>query len=170
MPQVDREAHARELERELQSAITAYENQLQIAPDTAQRGGFYLKFKLDKDSADFALGSLENRVGRTHIELRSVTERVDSISAIVFVPHAKKDYFLERVEEYRTQSTPKNNVPKHQKLVTPIESASLVTSINMFFTDSDSLPPRDQKVWWEAWSEKDSVTEFRELLRSASSG
>ena len=164
LPQVDREAHARKLEHELQSAITVYENQLKAAPDTAQRGGFYLEFKLDKDSADFALGSLENRVGRTHIELRSVTG-ADSISAIVFVPHAKKDYFLERVEEYRTGSTPKNNAPKHQKLVTPIKSASSVISIDALFTDSDSLPPQNQKVWWEAWLEKNSVTEFRTLVQ-----
>jgi hypothetical protein len=166
LPPVDREVHARKLERELQGAISAYENQVKTTPEIAERGGFYLEFKLDKDSADFALGSLENRVGKTHIELRSVVEGADSISAIVFVPHARKDHFLERVEEYRTELTTKNNAPKNQKLVTPIESAALVVSVSTFFTDSDSLPPPNQKVWWEAWLEKDSVMDFREMVQA----
>jgi hypothetical protein len=162
LPSVDREAHARKLEGQLQSAILAYENQIKITPELAERGGFYLEFKLDKASAKHALGSLENRQGKTHIELRSVTEEAGSVSAIVFVPYAKKDYFLKQVEEYRTQATGKNS-PKHQKLITPIESVMPLVSVSKIFTDSDALPPPDQKVWWEAWLEKNSEVEFREM-------
>lgn len=156
VPQRNRDAHARRLERVLTQAIEAAEQQIRTRDADIEGGhrGFYLEFSLPLTQRAM-LDKLEDRRGADHIELVSVkpseADPQNEISATVFVPEAKKASYLRKVEQYRTEDTQGGN-PKHQPLVASIDTVRLATQARSLFTDDPALFPADQQdAWWEVW-------------------
>jgi hypothetical protein len=159
-PSRNREEHARRLAAELTQALTLAR---QFANVTVQRApddtpGYYLDFALRPQSLEF-IQSLENR--QQGIELLSVkTDDPDGeIHATVFVPSGAENFFLKRIEIYRTEDTKKGK-PKNEKLVASIDSVSLATVRSMFSDSLDRLPVEDVPVWWEVWLRRGASERF----------
>ena len=155
IPERNREQHARRLEGALTAAISAADQQI-AARDAEIAGGtpgFYLEFDLPRAQQPL-LDKLEDRRGAAHIELLSVRPAVEDpdrlISATVFVPEAKRDLYLRKVEDFRTADTRKGR-PRNEPLVASIETAKLA-QVRSLYTDEPALfPPDDQDTWWEVW-------------------
>jgi hypothetical protein len=82
------------------------------------------------------------------------------MSATVFVPQEAGRYFLEKVEQYRSQETPQGR-PKNQGLVARIETARLANTRSLFTDDAATYPERGHRVWWEVWLRAGAIESFR---------
>lgn len=156
VPQRNRDAHARELERALTRAIQAAEQQIRTRDAAIEGGqrGFYLEFDLPIAQRSM-LDRLEDRRGADHIELVAVrpseANPQTEIAATVFVPESKKGSYLRKIEQYRTEET-RTGKPKHEPLVASIDTLRLATQARSLFTDDPALFPADQQdAWWEVW-------------------
>ncbi|SPE27921.1 conserved hypothetical protein [Candidatus Sulfotelmatobacter sp. SbA7] len=159
-PSRNREDHAERLAAELTQALTAARQPVNI---TAQRAphetpGYYLDFALGPQSLEF-IQRLENR--QQGIELLSVkTDEPDGeVHATVFVPSGAEDFFLKRIEAYRTEDTKKGK-PKNEKLIASIDSVSLALVRSLFTDSPDRFPSGDVPVWWEVWLRKAASEAF----------
>lgn len=150
-PTRNREEHAQRLAAELAQALTSARQLANVVVERAPNAtpGYYLEFALRPESLDF-IQSLENR--QQGIELLSVTthDPDGEINATVFVPSGAENFFVKRIETYRTEETEKGK-PKHEKLVARIDSISVATVRLMFTDPPDRFPPEDSPVWWEVW-------------------
>jgi hypothetical protein len=171
-PPRNREQHARLLETQITQAIQKRERLLAEDPTAGNSGGFYMEFRLQKgDGVNDAIQSLENRQGKHPIELMAVREDGEFLAATVFIPDERRDYFTKKVEEYRTKDGSKSkdeNVtpkPKHEKLITQIESV-FYAQVKSLFTDKvNPFPETSGAVWWEAWLVKGVEERFRQLAQ-----
>ena len=157
-PHRDREAHARKLERALDAAISAAQQQ------RAQRGGqlgepgFYLEFELTP--ADLvAVEKLANR--QQKIEILAVRPSEDPnqpTRATVFIPERSAAFYLHRVEQYRTMTNNRSGKPRNEGLVSRLEDVRLA-AVRSLFTDDEGLFPeaRRDPFWWELWLRKGKV-------------
>ena len=91
------------------------------------------------------LDKLEDKRGKDHIELVAVrpaeADPETRLSATVFVPEAKRELYLKKVEDYRTQETPTGK-PKNQPLVASLEDVRLAHARSLF----DKLFDRRQLI------------------------
>lgn len=155
LPQRDRAAHAARLEEALTSAIAAAAEQAAARnPDIAGgQSGFYLEFDIGKEQRAL-LDKLEDKRGRAHIELAAVrpaeVDPENRLSATVFVPEAKRDLYLKKVEEYRTEETPTGK-PKNEPLVASLQDVRLAQARSLFTDDIQLFPSASQQAWWEVW-------------------
>lgn len=109
-PSRDREEHAQRLARELVEALASARQTADVTVQHAPHDtpGHYLEFALGPQSREF-IQSLENR--QQGIELLSVkSDTQGEIHATVFVPSGAENFFLRRIESYRTEDTKK---PSH---------------------------------------------------------
>ncbi len=154
IPSRNREEHARRLAAELRQALASARQSanvtVQRAPDDTP--GYYLDFALRPESLEF-IQSLENR--QQGIELLSVksSDPDGAIHATVFVPSSTENFFLRRIEIYRTEDTKKGK-PKNERLIASIDSVSLAIVRSMFTDSPDRFPVEDVPVWWEVWLRK----------------
>ncbi len=138
------------------------------------RSGTYLEFRSDA-GAELVSKSLENRP--KGIRLLSVTQRhvedeEKSVTfATVFIPAEKQGYFLQRIEQYRTERTKKDE-PKNRPLIDSIADIQLAVT-ESFWTDSVPMPTTEA-AWCEVWlrteigEESVAETGFRALLAELS--
>ena len=128
VPGRNRTQHAASLERALTQALGAADAQIAQRDANIAGGtqGFYLEFELPASEGAGLLDKLEDRRGKQHIELVSVhpAQTQEKIAATVFVPAAKRDSFLRKVEAYRTQQT-KGGRPQNELLVASIDTVRL---------------------------------------------
>ena len=153
LPQRDRVAHAAALEQAIGTALMAARQQLadRDAAIAAGTPGFYLEVELPA-SERAGLDQLADR--RQKMEVVAVREPTvigGPLLASVFVPTRAEDYYLKKVEAYRTRESPSGR-PRNEALVSRIETVRLATARSMF-TDGDALFPHDPtaRVWWEVW-------------------
>jgi hypothetical protein len=134
LPQRDRAGHADALRIALSGALAAGEalKQERDADVAAGTPGLYLDFEIPA-------GSEENRV--KHIELAAVRQESETSPAVatVFVPDSAADYFLKKVEAYRTENTPKDK-PKNEALIARIQNVALA-GVRSLFTDDPAMLP-----------------------------
>ena len=158
-----RAAHAEVLERELEAAINRGDQQLFRRKTSVAQKGFYLEFDIPADQ-DFIVDKLEDR--RQGIELVTVqppAPNAKTVKATVFVPENAKQHFLKRVEQYRTEESPKGHRPRNEDLVTRIESVHLA-KLQSLWSDQPGLFPRaNETVWWEVWIREQSAEHFSSL-------
>jgi hypothetical protein len=106
LPQRERIGHADTLRIALTAAMAAVDlRRTERDPELAGgTPGFYLDFRIPSGSEN-AVELLENRIKL--IELVAVRQEVEtgSSQATVFVPDTAADYFLRKVEAYRTENT-----------------------------------------------------------------
>lgn len=78
----------------------------------------------------------------------------NEISAIIYCTEKGKDKFAEKIQEYMSEKTPKDN-PKNATLLDPIETIRSAT-INDIWTDDPLEMPAQDPIWCEVWLRKTS--------------
>jgi hypothetical protein len=126
----------------LNQALVGARAQAQARAD-ATAGGFYLQFELSPGNEEF-VQNLEDR--RRGIELVSVKRSEDENSptiATVFVPDRAANHFRRKLEAYQNEVNRQTGRPRHEALVSRIDTIALAV-IRPFFTDEeDRLPPNN---------------------------
>ena len=170
VPDRDRAQHAARLEQALVEAIAAADEQFADRnPDIAGGApGFYLEFDIGREQSAI-LDSLEDKRGHNHIELVAVraadADPENRLSATVFVPEAKRELYLKKVEDYRTSET-QTGKPKNQPLVASLEEVRLAHARSLFTDVPESFPAAGVQTWWEVWLRTDT----RPVLEHAANG
>jgi hypothetical protein len=125
--------------------------------------GFYLDFELPAGS-EKAAELLENRL--KHIELVAFRQpdKTQSAVATVFVPDSEHDYYLSKVDRYKTEDTKKGH-PKGEALVARIDRVVKSALRSVFTDDPDLFPPDNQTIWWEVWLRAGHIEAFWTVTR-----
>ena len=162
-PERNRDAHARALQAALTHAVTIGREQIANRdPDIASgTPGFYLQFETNPHDT-IAVEKLENRQQR--IEVVAVCEPrapEEPLSATVFVRERSAQYYLRRVEGYRTGET-RSGHPKNEALVNRINTVQLgaVEALCILTNVLVSGRGGDRVVWWEVWLREGALAAF----------
>ena len=152
LPLRNRQAHAQALAHAVGTAVAAAEQQLAAPGVTAfETRGFYLEFDLPA-SERAGIDQLANRQQKMEVvAVREADGDAGGLKAAVFVPERAKNYFLNKIEQYRATDTDKGR-PRNEPLISRIDTAQLASARSLF-TDGDELFPQhaDVAVWWEVW-------------------
>lgn len=154
----------------------AWQNELnEQAVSLSKRSGVYLEFQSDPNS-ELEIKSLENlrkRIRLLNVRVKSDLtkeesgEERDKITyATVYVPHAHKKYFLDKIEKYTSENTV-HGKPRNAKLVESIADIRKALLVESFWSETLSTIPNDEPDWIEVWlsSDKDEIVDsFEELL------
>jgi Subtilase family len=176
-PSRRRDDHAKRLRRDFGNVLDALARERSEADSDLVVGerGFYLDVKFSATEKE-VLQSLEDLRSRAKVELMSVTpaaEGKEYLEATLFVPDTKKDIFEKKIDDYqnkdvvdrktvdRQSNDAETGKPRHEALITRIETFSL-SSVTSLFTDEITLFPQDSRiaVWWEVWLRKDRRESF----------
>ena len=166
IPNRDREAHADALRQALTQALVSAEAAVAATRDSevaTGTAGFYLDFTI-APGGEKEIERLEDQ--RRHIELVSVRKPDENAPAhaTVFVPETAAQHFLRKVEAYRSEETPTRK-PKHQALVTNLETVSQGLVLSLYTDPSLPLPPPSEKVWWELWLRRERGPAFDQVCQ-----
>lgn len=140
--------HAERIAKSLDEAWKNAESSRHAIGLTTSQGVF-LEFEINPKS-DIPK-TLDDR--RTGIELRNV--RIDGEGkaarklATVFVPADKRSHFLNQIQEYASEDTPKGK-PKRQAFVASVDDVK-AAMLESFWTDTGVPLPGSEPVWVEAW-------------------
>ena len=76
-------------------------------------------------------------------------------TALVFIPEARRDKFLEKITQYMDSSKDGKGGPRNHSLINSIADVRLA-DLRTFWTDDPLLFPEDNNlnVWWELWLKK----------------
>ena len=153
LPARQRAAHAEALAQAVGHALDAARQQMAARDAAVAVGtpGFYLEVQLP-GSERAGVDLLADR--RQHMEVVAVREPEqpgDPLRASVFVPARAENYYLRKIEAYRTSDT-QSGRPRNEPLVSRIDTVRLATARSLF-TDEDRLFPQQaiERVWWEVW-------------------
>lgn len=153
LPNRERAAHAQALAQAVGQALGAARQQMADRDAGVAVGtpGFYLEVELP-GSERAGLDLLADR--RQHMEVVAVREPEqagDPLRASVFVPARAENFYLRKIEAYRTTDT-QSGRPRNEALVSRIDTVRLATARSLF-TDEDRLFPSkaNERVWWEVW-------------------
>lgn len=165
IPQRDRGGHAQAIRSALDTAFALAEvRRREREPDLALgTPGSYFDFQIQPGS-EIALDLLENR--KKSIELVTVHQGSPTgpMVATVFVPDSAAEYFLKKVEAYRSENTEKGK-PKNEALIARIETIAL-SAIRSIYTDDQTIfPAAGEQIWWEIWIRQGHVDAFNAVLR-----
>jgi hypothetical protein len=168
LPQRERAAHAEALAQAVGQALNAARQQMSARDAGIAVGtpGFYLEVQL-AGSERAGLDLLGDR--RQHMEVVAVREPAepgDPLLASVFVPARAEEYYLRKIEAYRTVDT-KSGRPRNEPLVSRIETVRLATARSLF-TDEDRLFPAQatERVWWEVWLREGRRETFERIAQA----
>ena len=170
-PNRDRQKHAEKLKQAIEEAIVKANQQLNTRePDIAVgEPGFYLEFQVQNSDKANIFENLANKPKK--IELVSVkpspkssSEQESFVQATVFVPEKAKEFFLQKIEQYRDKET-RNGKPQNEPLIARVETLQIGT-VQSLFTDEPSLfPESGQAIWWEVWLRREHSESFKEISR-----
>jgi hypothetical protein len=168
-PHQDRIQHANKLEKAMGEAIIKAHQQLNSRELDIAVGdpGFYLEFEIQADTANI-FETLANKPKK--IELVSVKpslERENFVEATVFVPEKATEFYLEKIEQYRNEETPKGK-PKNEPLITRVETVKIGTIRSLFTDPPDLFPESGQAIWWEVWLRHEHLESFQTVVRRLS--
>ena len=179
-PAPNRQAHSAHLSRKLQQAWQTTESE--YVAYHATRSGVYLEFR-ENPGFELATQSLENMQSKK-IRLLNVRKKTIALAdlqkgipeqtatyATVYVDNEKRDYFLNKIEEYATRDE-KPGVPKNKKLIDSISDIRHALNIKPFWLDPPDLIPGDKPEWCEVWLRSDESDKakdrFSDLLTTLS--
>jgi hypothetical protein len=149
----DRAAHAAALEFAVGSAIAAARDQLSRRDPGVVAGtpGFYLEIEVPRDERGVVDQLANSRQKMEVVAVREPSEPDAPLFASVFVPVQAENYYLRKIEAYRTTDTTTGR-PRNEALISRIDTVRLAT-IRSLFTDGQDLFPRDEheRIWWEVW-------------------
>lgn len=170
----DRDAHAHKLIVQLEQLKTKEQTLIdeQRRSYGIETAGIQIEFLSDPKET-LKLESLEFQ--QHGIELCSAHENEEgAITATVFIPEGKIDYFLRKIIDYKDKDTrPRKDGtvrPQNQDLVESIADIKLAV-LDALWTDESALLPVDsnEAIWWEVWirlsDSSDNVALFQEHAR-----
>ena len=152
IPPRNRQQHSQRLIRKFDEEWNRarLEKQSRTAVSLPTKNGLYLEFKSHAD-ADLITKSLENI--RSGIRLLNVKGSDESggkvVTATVYVPAGKENYFLNKIQQYATDDTASGK-PKNAKLVNSIEDIQLAV-LESFWQDPIEYMPGTTEMWCEVW-------------------
>lgn len=154
VPSRGRASHSRKLLQQFQQIWRdrAATEEERTAESIASSKGTYIQFTsaLDFDLVTKSLESISNGIRLLNIQEEIIDEQ-KQIKALVFIPHGKEGYFVNKIEAYRTKPVSKDNpAPKNAKLVNSIEDVS-VALLEGLWTDNKTLIPNETAKWCEVW-------------------
>ena len=138
--------------------ISVYSDQ--ITKNQRVDKGFYVDFTGLKDH-DLPIKSLENISSK--IRLSNIKNIDGEISATVFLPIEKQDFFLRKLNQY-LEPTEANKLPKNNPLISTIENIEF-SAIKSFWNGSESTIPKEEKVWCEVWLINHKNTKTDSVIR-----
>lgn len=166
LPERDRVQHAEQLTNALKEAVKAGEDLLKRRDKGLSGGipGFYLEFQLSAAQSGI-VDKLEKRGGRFPIEVVNVRPSEPgsgTVAATVFVPEKQRDYYLKKIEAYRTQDRlrvvetengPTSTIvgPKNEVLVASVDTVRLAVARSLYTDAPDLFPAPGVSAWWEVW-------------------
>jgi len=163
-PYRDRENHAKFLLRQFEAVHQAgrvlAEERAALGFD--RKAGLILQFE---SSPEFELKFESLDLRKKGIQLLSVKEIDNKMFAVCFVPDGKLDYFIKRIEDYRTKETHKG-APKNRPLVESIEAVR-IAAVDALWTDEGDVPGEEEIAWWEIWLRSDDELVLSDLRRAA---
>jgi len=159
----NRQAHSDKLLAQLNEAKTQFQNYTpeQVAA-ISYNTGVYVEFS-GAEQCDLVTKSLEdNRQGIRLLNVRDIVTQSDDGSEIVttratvFIPAGKEEVFIKKLTAFATENTKpteKNpdGKPKHNDLVSSIESISAAITISAFWIGRSADMPTDTLQWYELW-------------------
>ena len=155
-PQRDKDTHAIRILGQLEKSFE--EDKAQKAVAIRNREGVYLEFS-SAPSYELKTSSLENRKNDVSLLNIHYDQDTQTTRATVYIPKGREKYFLDKVNEYRTQLT-KNNNPKNKDLISSIQDVKLAVLGSFWFGDKKDIPGKEKK-WCEIWlrvsCKKDSI-------------
>lgn len=139
----NRAGHGRFIEAQFLSAWNLANElaQERIAVSAPVRDGVYLEIK-GKQGYDLLTKSLEN--SGQHVRLMNIKKDADEVvSATVYVPNKKRDFFLKKINKYIET----NN---KEKVISTIESINLAFVEALWIGNNKSIPYKNP-IWCEIW-------------------
>lgn len=169
----NRASHSRKLIRQFQEIwrVKEEQNQTREAESIPTNNGTYIQFKsaLDCDLITKSLESISNGIRLLNIQEETI-DGYKQVKALVFIPHGKERYFVNKIEAYRTKNvSEENDSPKNAKLVNSIEDISIAL-LEGLWTDNKTLIPNERAKWCEVWLNikegegENQITTFTETL------
>lgn len=157
----DRRTHAELVKIALETAWKQAQNRQAVAHSARQ--GVYLEFS-SEPGFDLVLNGLESR--RAGIKLLNVRtdgqEESEITRATVFIPQAKRSYFLQKAIAYATEDNPPkkdgSSTPKNAKLIESIGGVRAAILESSFWQDSPDRLPGEVPEWAEAWISSEDLT------------
>jgi len=135
------------------------------------RGGAYVQFTSGVD-ADLLTKSLEDV--SQGIRLLNIKQEQDGkvVKATVYVPAGKENYFVKKIERYRTEET-KTGKPKNANLVNSIEDIQGALLEALWTDPVERIPAVSTPSWVECWLrisddgelQKKEINDFVALLQ-----
>ncbi len=161
----DRKRHSQKLKKQLEDAWKTAEEARAVSHSS--RTGIYIDF-FSEPGFDIKIKSLENLgSGIRLLNVRKVKkDEKEQTIATVFIPNEKRSYFLKKINEYATETTPKKKKPKHMHLIDSIKDIKLAI-LESFWCDDIKKVPKEKKEWVEVWlssEEENIVSEFNQFL------
>ena len=168
-PSRDRCSHANFVRGKLQGAFEADKEQKSAAA-FRHKEGVYLEF-LGSPEHHLAIQSLENRrqgIRLLNVRKEKTGEEPDRMTATVYIPAGKESYFLNKVEQYATESTSKGK-PRNNDLIRSIDDIKLAVLRSFWIGGIDNIPS-SSPVWCEVWLCDVDGTKDSTLLSKAEEG
>lgn len=126
--------------------------------------GLYLEFR---SAADFDLITKSLESVSKEVRLLNVkeikTEQGNVISALVYIPHDQKGFFLKKITDYLEKNNASGS-PRNLSLVASIEDIQLAILESFWQSESERLPSETPE-WCEVWLRYSSGDGKRELQR-----
>lgn len=172
LPRRDRAAHAQMLAQAVGQAIDAAREQMATRDAAVAVGtpGFYLDIELPM-AERAGVDLLADR--RKHMEVVAVREPEQPggpLHASVFVPARADDYYLRKIESYRTAVTAGGR-PRNEPLVSRIETVRLANARSLFTDEARLFPERStERVWWEVWLREGRRENFERVAQALNIG
>lgn len=167
----DQAEHSTYLQRRLEETwVEEQRRRERLAVVHVERSGAYIEF-VSEPGFDLATESLEQlgsalRVRNVRKEGEGESER---ILATVFVPMAKRQHFLEKIQAYATETNSRGDKPKNARLVNSIADIRLAVLESFWLPEERTLIPDSVPQWVEVWLSSDQdevVAKFEETLRT----
>ncbi|HCS10327.1 MAG TPA: hypothetical protein DIV40_02615 [Clostridiales bacterium] len=150
-----RKSHGELLEKQFLSAWELANELIQerVAVSAPVRDGVYLEIK-GKQGFDLLTKSLEDI--RQHVRLLNIKkENNEVISATVYVPNKKRDFFLKKINRYIETD--------EEKVVSTIESINLAFVEALWIGDKESIPYKNS-IWCEVWLRVESNEDYNRII------
>ena len=147
--------HGRYIERQLEEAwqMAEGQNAQREAVTTSVRGGVYLEVK-GQEGYDLITKSLE--ATNQHVRLLNVKEADNIISATVYIPNNKKDFFLKKIQKYSESEN-------REAVIGTIQSITLAL-LESFWIGNISDIPKEEIKWCELWLRYDVDEDVGQVL------
>lgn len=146
-PKRNVKSHAEFIQKRLQDTYKEAIAQKRAAA-IRYKEGVYLEFS-SAPEYDLAIKSLENRGQGIRLLNVQRDKASGTTRATVYIPAGKESYFLNKVEAYATELTPKGK-PKNNDLVRSIEDVKLAILESFWIGDKRAMPD-STPVWCEVW-------------------